>query len=56
MECIIDDEKELSAQVGHVAAERFIGIDRYVKPSQVQSIVRCEERLHVGIAVTLHLA
>ena len=54
IKCIVDNEVEQSAQVRNIAAERVVWIDGNMKTVQVESIVRHEELLQVGVFVPLH--
>ena len=54
-ESVVHYEIKTRGEVGHVAAERIVGIYRYLQAVQVQAIVRLEEFLHVSILVALHL-
>ena len=55
IERIVDDEIEQRTQVGHVAAEGRIGIDRKLDAIDVQTVVGSEDLLYVGVLISLHL-
>ena len=56
VELVIDDKIERSAEVGHIAMEDIIRVDRDVDAVDVQSIVGRKELLHVGVLIALDLA
>ena len=56
IELVIDDKIERSAEVGHIAMEDIIRVDRDVDAVDVQSIVGRKELLHVGVLIALNLA
>ena len=53
IESVINYEIEARRQVGHVATEGVVRVDRNLEPVQVQAVIGGEERLHVGILVAL---
>ena len=52
---IVNDEIETRREVGHIAAESLIGIDRNLQAIQVYTIVWLKEFLHIGVFIPLHL-
>ena len=56
IEHIVHHEIQRGTQVRHVAAEGIVGVDGYVEPIEVQSVVGCEELVDVGIFIALHLS
>ena len=53
VEGVVHHEVERGAHVGHVALEHVVGIDGDVEATNIESVVGCKERLHIGILVVL---
>ena len=56
IEHIVHHEIQRGTQVGYVAVEGIVGVDGYVEPIEVQSVVGREELVDVGIFIALHLS
>ena len=55
-ELVVDDEVERRAEVGYIAAERLVRVDRHFKTVDVQSVVGLEELVYRCVFVSLHLS
>ena len=55
-ELVVDDEVERRAEVGHIAAERLVRVDRHFKTVDVQSVVGLEELVYRCVFVSLNLS
>lgn len=54
IELVVDNEIKRSAEVGNIALESLVGIDRNLKTVEVQAIVRLKELLHIRVLVAFH--
>ena len=53
---VVNDEVETRREVGDIATEGLVGVDRNRQTIQVEPIVRFKELLQVGIFVTFYLS
>ena len=52
---IVHHKVERGAQIGNIALEHFIRIDRNVQTIQVHSVIGCKGCRYIGVLVALHL-
>lgn len=53
VELVVDNEVERCAEIGNIAAESLVGVDRNVQPVEVETIVGGKESGHIGVLIAL---